>query len=129
LQLLSRLTEAFVSFLPASWKGLKEGTIALKKHPAGGKSRPYYCLIQLDLEELGRCSAVVVMQGKEFFVSLRADHPPFQAVLRENLAELEHTFRDQGLHLQAVHVTGEEDPRWRNFERLEPFENIISVRI
>jgi hypothetical protein len=128
-QLLSKLTDSFYTFLPVVWKGLKEADIAFKRSGSAQEGKSYYCLMNLDFEELGKVTIVAMMQGGDFVVSFKTDNNEFRSVLNSNLQELQQMFREQGLNLKTADVLGVEENHLMPFERLESFENIINIRI
>ena len=129
LQLLSKLTNSFYTFLPFIWNGLKEAEIAFKSSRSGPQGRSYYCLVHLDLEELGKLEIVAMMAGSEFLVSLKTDHDAFRSVLNANMNELREMFAAKGLKLGPVNFYRMEEKQLEPFERLESFESIINIRI
>jgi flagellar hook-length control protein FliK len=128
-QLLSRLTDSFYTFLPFLWEGLKEAEIAFKRSGSGPQGRSYYCLVHLDLEELGELDVVAMMAGSEFLVSFKTDHDTFRSVLNARLNELQQMFAAKGLKLGLVSFYGLREKQLAPFERLEAFESIINIRI
>lgn len=128
-QLLSKLTDSFYTFLPFIWKGLREAEIAFKSSRGGPQGRSYYCLVHLDLEELGKLETIAMMAGSEFLVSFKTDHDAFRSVLNANLNELREMFAAKGLNLGMVNFYRMEEKQLEPFERLEAFESIISIRI
>ncbi len=128
-QLLSKLTDSFYTFLPVVWKGLKEADVAFKRSSSAQEGKSYYCLMNLDFEELGKVTIVAMMQGGNFFVSFKTDNSEFRSVLNSNLQELQQMFQEQGLNLKVADVLGMEENHLMPFERLESFENIINIRI
>lgn len=128
-QLLSKLTDSFYTFLPFIWKGLKEAEIAFKSSRSGSQGRSYYCLVHLDLEELGKLEIVAMMAGSEFLVSFKTDHDAFRSVLNAHMNELREMFAAKGLKLRLVNFYHMEEKQLAPFERLESFESIINIRI
>jgi hypothetical protein len=128
-QLLSKLTDSFYTFLPVVWKGLREAEVAFKRSGSAQEGKSYYCLMNLDFEELGKVTIVAMMQGGNFFVSFKTDNGEFRSVLNSNLQELQRMFQEQGLNLKTADVLGMEENHLMPFERLESFENLINIRI
>jgi hypothetical protein len=128
-QLLSKLTDSFYTFLPFIWDGLKEAEIAFKRSGRGPQSRSYYCLVHLNLEELGKLEIVAMMTGPEFYVSFKSDHDKFRSVLNAHLSELRQMFAAKGLKLALVSFYRMEEKQLAPFERLESFESIINIKI
>lgn len=128
-QFLSKLTDSFYTFLPVAWKGLRDGEIAFKRNAGGPGAKSHYCLIRLDFEQLGKLTIVAMMQGRDFFLSFKADHDGLRTALNSHIQELERVFEEQGLNLKGVSVFSEGDSRLEPFERLESLENIISIKI
>jgi hypothetical protein len=128
-QLLSKLSDSFYSFLPVIWDGLKEGEIAFKRGRTGSQSRPYYCLMNLDFERLGKLTVVAMMQHSEVFVSFKTDNPEFRSVLDENIPELRQMVHSKGFVLKAVNFLGRQEDHLAPFEQLESFEHIINIKI
>jgi len=128
-QLLSKLTDSFYTFLPFLWKGLKEAEIAFKRSGSGPHGRSYYCLVHLDLEDLGKLEVVTMMAGSEFLVSFKTDHDQFRSVLSAHMSELQEMFAAKGLKLGLVNFYGMQEKQLVPFERLESFESIINIKI
>ncbi len=128
-QLLSKLTDSFYTFLPFVWKGLKEADIAFKRSGSGPGGRSYYCLVHLELEELGKLEIVAMMAGAEFYVTFKSDHDSFRSVLEAHLNELQEQFGAKGLKLGLVSFHDMEEKQLAPFERLESFESLVSIRI
>lgn len=128
-QLLSKLTDSFYTFLPFIWKGLKEADIAFKQSGSGTHGRSYYCLVHLDLEELGKLEVVAMMAGSEFFVTFKTDHEQFRSVLSAHMNELQEMFAAKGLKLGLVSVYEMQEKQLVPLERLESFESLINIRI
>ena len=128
-QLLSKLTDSFYTFLPFLWKGLSEAEIAFKRSGGGSHGRSYYCLVHLDLEELGKLDIVVMMAGSEFLISFKTDHDAFRSVLNAQTNELQEMFAAKGLKLGLVSCYRMQEKQLEPFERLESFDSIINIRI
>jgi|GEM_PF-2710256 len=128
-QLLSKLTDSFYTFLPFVWKGLKEADLAFKRSGGGPGGRSYYCLVHLELEELGKLEIVAMMAGAEFYVTFKSDHDSFRSVLKAHLNELQGQFAAKGLKLGLVSFHDMEEKQPAPFERLESFESLVSIRI
>jgi hypothetical protein len=128
-QLLSKLTDSFYTFLPFIWKGLSEAEIAFKRSGSGPHGRSYYCLVHLDLEELGKLDIVAMMAGSEFLVSFKTDHDAFRSALNTHMNELQEMFAAKGLKLGLVSCYRMQEKQLEPFERLESFRSIINIRI
>ena len=128
-QLLSKLTSSFYTFLPVIWKGLKEADIAFKRSRSGPEGKSYYCLMNLQFENLGRLTVVAMMQSRDFFVSFKTDNVGFRSVLNTNVHELRQMFQEQGLNLKVANFLDMEENQLLPFERLESFENLINIKI
>jgi len=128
-QLLSKLTDSFYTFLPFVWKGLKEADLAFKRSGGGPGGRSYYCLVHLELEELGKLEIVAMMAGAEFYVTFKSDHDSLRSVLKAHLNELQEQFAAKGLKLGLVSFHDMEEKQLAPFERLESFESLVSIRI
>ncbi|MDA8091306.1 MAG: flagellar hook-length control protein FliK [Nitrospiraceae bacterium] len=101
-QFISKLTGSLYSFLPVKWDGLKDGKIAFKADGQEGGS----CLINLDLEGLGKISVSVFMRGAEFYVTLKIQNPAFREMVNGAADGLKNSFIEKGLSLRTVNVTG-----------------------
>jgi hypothetical protein len=128
-QALSKTTDSFYTFLPLNWKELRDGEIAFKrgKSAAGGPA-PFSCRINLDLEQHGTLSVLVLMQNREFFISFKAAQPQLQETLATHLDNLKAAFREKGLALKAVNMLDKNDTSLEHLEKLEPFERIVSIK-
>jgi hypothetical protein len=128
-QLLSKLTDSFYTFLPVIWEGLREADIAFKRSRTGPEGKSYYCVMNLDFDRLGKLTVVAMMQAGDFFVSFKTDHAAFRSILDDNVGDLQQMFRQQGLNLKVVNVSGAQKDHLLRFERLESFESIINIKI
>jgi hypothetical protein len=127
-QLLSKTTDSFYTFLPLEWKGLKDGDVSFKRGKAGAKGVPYSCRINLDLEELGKLSAMVVLYNNEFFVTFKSEDPAFQSVIEANSKELQESFSSRGMRLKGVNVLAINDDSFEQLEKLQSSDKIVSIR-
>jgi hypothetical protein len=128
-QLLSKLTSSFCTFLPLLWRGLREGDVAFKRGRAGGADQIHYCVLNLDFDSLGRVTIVAMMQGRDFFLSFKADHQRLQSALSGTAHELEEMFLQEGLRLGGISFLAADDPRLTPFERLDAFESVLNLKI
>jgi hypothetical protein len=128
LQLLSRATGSFYTFLPLAWEGLKEGEIALKK----GRGRPGMpscsCRIDLDLAQAGKLVITVLLRNQEFFVTFKAGNPDFKARLDSHLAELRDSCQQKGVPVKGVNILDLADTSLDRLENLEAFDELLSVQ-
>lgn len=102
LQLLSKTTNSFYTFLPLIWQDLKDGEVSFKRGRSDAKGVSYSCRINLELERFGRLSAMVMMHNREFIVFFKTDNPGLQAILDSNTKDLYKAFNESGMHLKAV---------------------------
>lgn len=128
-QLLSKLTDSFYTFLPLVWDGLKEADIAFKRSRGSGLERKYYCLVQLDFEQLGKLTILALKQDQDFFISFEAEHEGLRDVLKQNVSELETMFQAGGLNLKATDFHGSKEKHLAPFQQLDSFESILSVKV
>ncbi|NLI82099.1 MAG: flagellar hook-length control protein FliK [Deltaproteobacteria bacterium] len=128
-QLLSRLTDSFYTFLPFFWDGLKEGEVAFKRGRSGSHGKSYYCLLHLDFHQLGRLTVVVMLQGRDFFISFKTVEDRLRERLQKDAGELERMFQARGFSLKCLNFLGEGESQLAPFERLESLENIIDFKI
>ncbi len=128
-QALSRTTDSFYTFLPISWKELRDGEISFKRGQGSAEGRSSYsCRINLDLQELGNLSVMVIMHNRDFFVSFKAEKPEFKTMLSSNLEELKGAFIEKGLSLKAVNTLDKGDASFEQLEKLESSERIINIK-
>ncbi len=128
LQLLSRATGSFYTFLPLAWEGLKEGEIALKK----GRGRPGMpscsCRIDLDLAQAGKLVITVLLHNQEFFVTFKAGNPDFKARLDSHLDELRDSCQQKGVPVKGVNILDLADTSADPLENLEAYDELLSVQ-
>jgi hypothetical protein len=128
LQLLSRATGSFYTFLPLAWEGLKEGEIALKK----GRGRPGMpscsCRIDLDLAQAGKLVITVLLHNQEFFVTFKAGNPDFKARLDSHLKELRDSCMQNGVPVKGVNILDLADTSLDPLENLEAYDELLSVQ-
>jgi flagellar hook-length control protein FliK len=128
-QALSKATDSFYTFLPLSWKELRDGEISFKRGQGSADGRSSYsCRINLDLKEFGNLSVMVVMHNRDFFVSFKAEKPEFKSMLNANLNELKSAFIEKGLSLKAVNTLDKDDASFEHLEKLESSERIINIK-
>lgn len=129
-QLLSKTTESFYTFLPLDWKQLRDGDIAFKQSGRGGvrNGGVSTCRINLNLEEHGRLSVLVMKNGPDYAVSFWAEDPSLKARMTEHIDDLKKTFQQSGLSLQSVHVLDTPEPIQEQFNRIEAPEAMLSVK-
>jgi hypothetical protein len=127
-QSLSRATDSFYTFLPVNWKGLKDGEIAFKKGQDGGKGTPFSCRINLDLAGQGKLNVLILMQGKEFFVTFKAEDKKFQETIGSHLKELQDSFREKGLYLKGTTILDFKDPSFEQLDQLGPVDRLVSIK-
>jgi len=128
-QALSKTTDSFYTFLPVTWKELKDGDVAFKRGregTTGGISSS--CRINLDLAGFGSLSILVLMTNKDFFVSFKADRPESHSLISANLDELKSSFAEKGLSLKAAHVLDKTDTTMEQLDKLGSSERIISIK-
>ncbi len=128
-QALSKTTDSFYTFLPVTWKELKDGDVAFKRGRAGAAGgATSSCRINLDLAGFGSLSILVLMNNKDFFVSFKADRPESHSLINANLDELKSSFVEKGLSLKAAHVLDKTDTTMEQLDKLGSSDRIISIR-
>ncbi len=125
-QFMSKLTGSLYGFLPVRWEGLKEGRAAFKPGGQEGGS----CLINLDLDGLGKIAVSVFMRAGEFYVTLRVQDPSFrQALEAEAKNGLAEAFKGKGLSLRTVNVTEYEDSPKNHLEFPGGGEHLVNIML
>ena len=128
-QALSKTTDSFYTFLPVTWKELKDGDVAFKRGREGAAgARSSSCRINLDLAGFGSLSILVLMNNRDFFVSFKADRPESHSLINANLDELKSSFVDIGLSLKAAHMLDKTDTTMEKLDKLGSSERIISIK-
>ncbi|MCL4457286.1 MAG: flagellar hook-length control protein FliK [Nitrospirae bacterium] len=127
-QVLSKTTDSFYTFLPVSWRELKDGEISFKRGRSDSKGMSYSCKVSLDLERFGKLDIMLMMYNREFFVSFRAENAAFQAVLNNNANELDDSFKTRGMNLKAVNFLDKNDTSLDQFENMGNSEKAISIK-
>jgi flagellar hook-length control protein FliK len=128
LQLLSRTTESFCTFLPVSWQQLKDGEIAFKQNKGDDSAPSFSCRLNLDLENFGKLVIMVLSHNHEFFVSFRPDNENFKSLLGSYVEHLTEQFKGKGLNLKSVRVLDKDDTSLEQLENLEPHRKIVSIK-
>ncbi|MBZ0158481.1 MAG: flagellar hook-length control protein FliK [Alphaproteobacteria bacterium] len=128
-QLLSKTNDSFYTFLPVSWKELKEGEIEFKRGRGNsGGNTSCSCRIQLDLEQFGSLSVMVLLHNKEFYVSFHSDNADFKEQIGSGLEELKESFSRKGLRLTSAKVIdAHPDSPLEQFEKTPPPPGIINI--
>ncbi|HXW68358.1 MAG TPA: flagellar hook-length control protein FliK [Dissulfurispiraceae bacterium] len=128
-QALSKTTDSFYTFLPVSWKELKDGDLAFKRGREGATGgTTSSCRINLSLDGFGSLSVLVLMNNRDFFVSFKADRPASHSLINSNLAELKSSFAEKGLNLKAAHMLDKTDATMDKLDKLGSSESIISIK-
>lgn len=127
-QVLSKTTDSFYTFLPVSWRELKDGEISFKRGRSDAKGMSYSCKLNLDLERFGKLDIMIMMYRREFFVSFRAENPAFQATLNNNADELNDSFKTRGMNLKAINFLDKNDAALEQFENLGNSGKAISIK-
>ena len=127
-QVLSKTTDSFYTFLPVSWRELKDGEISFKRGRSDAKGMSYSCKVSLDLERFGKLDIMLMMYNREFFVSFRAENAAFQVVLNNNANELDDSFKTRGMNLKAVKFLDKNDAALEQFENMENSGKAISIK-
>ncbi|MDA8387190.1 MAG: flagellar hook-length control protein FliK [Nitrospiraceae bacterium] len=124
-QFLSTLTGSLYSFLPVKWEGLKDGQAGFKSGEAGAS-----CLINLDLEGVGRLNVSVFMRNGGFYVTFRVENAAFREALSRETGLLENMLSEKGLALKTVNVTDyEESPAKNHLEFRGASKNLVNIRL
>lgn len=127
-QLLSKTTESFYTFLPIHWQQLRDADIAFKSGAAGKGGKLYSCRINLDLEQDGRVSVMIMKNNADYTVSLWAEKPDLKARMEEHRDELKESFRQSGLSLSAINILETREAIQEQFDRIESPQAIVSVQ-
>ena len=128
-QALSKTTDSFYTFLPVTWKELKDGDVAFKRGREGATGgRSSSCRINLDLAGFGSLSILVLKNNSDFFVSFKAARPESHSLISANLDELKSSFVEQGLSLKAAHMLDKTDTTMEKLDKLGSSDRIISVK-
>jgi len=127
-QLLSKTTESFYTFLPIHWQQLRDADIAFKRGAAGKGGKLYSCRINLDLEQDGRVSVMIMKNNADYTVSLWAEKPELKARMAEHCDELKELFRQSGLSLSTVTFLETREAIQEQFDRIESPQAIVSVQ-
>ncbi|MDA8170756.1 MAG: flagellar hook-length control protein FliK [Nitrospiraceae bacterium] len=123
-QFLSGLTGSLYSFLPVSWEGLKDGQAAFKSGEAGAS-----CLINLNLDALGKLNVSVFTRNAGFYVTLRVENPSFRDALAQEAGTLKDIFLEKGLALKMANVTDYEESPRNHLEFPGVAERLINIRL
>jgi hypothetical protein len=128
-QLLSKTTDSFYTFIPVSWKEIRDGNLAFKKGKNNSGNSSYSCRINLELERFGRLSTVILMVKGDFYVSFNADNAHLKSMIEGNSLNLQESFRTRGLNLKTVNVMDTGDASIDLLERFESLENLVNIKI
>lgn len=127
-QLLSKITDSFYTFLPVNWRELMDGEISFKRGHGDAKGFSYSCRINLDLEQFGELTIMVLMYNRGFLVSFAAESPVLQKTLANNADILQESFNAQGLNIKAITVMDRSNASLEQFERFESSEKTINIK-
>jgi hypothetical protein len=127
-QLMSKTTGSFYTFLPVSWQELKDGEASFRSNSGDEKTATSSCRLNLDLEQFGKLSIMVLMHGNEFFVSFRPDNQDFKTLLDTQAGKLDEQFRGSGLFLKAVRVLDKDDKSLERMDTADALRQIVSIK-
>jgi hypothetical protein len=128
LQLLSRTTQSFYTFLPVSWQELRDGDISFRENHGGSTANSFSCRINLDLKESGKMTIMVLSYNNQFCVSLRPESDKFRAILTDNIGKLEEQFKEKALNLKVARVLEKNDNEIEQLETLEAGRQNINIK-
>jgi hypothetical protein len=98
-QLLSHLSNSSALFIPYSFKGLKDGTISIKKM----KNKKFFCDIDLELQEYGNLHLRLgLFEKKQLNIDIKCQSQELQDMLQENLSTLREKLFQIGVHPQEI---------------------------
>ena len=109
-QFESKQNGAFQTFLPLTWKGLKDGKMRFQEsyHPKEGGSE-YACVIHLDLEKAGKLTAKLQLFSNMLHLRFVTDNARFRALIEEQRPTLETHLSEIGLMCSSFIVTQEQE--------------------
>jgi hypothetical protein len=109
-QLESKQNGAFQTFLPFSWKGLKDGKMLFQEshHPKEGGSE-YACVIHLDLEKAGKLTANLRLFSDHLHLRFVTDNARFRELIEANKPALTAQLSDAGILCHSLIVTQEKE--------------------
>lgn len=129
-QSLSRISGTFASFLPLIWQGLSGGDAEFRRRGGDGEDAASSCRLNLELEEHGRLSIMVMFVKRGFSLYFRADEPRFRELLSFRTEELRGLFAKSGLFLRSVDVVDGENAVIEQLEAsMEPVERAMSLTV
>ncbi len=114
LQLQSKLSDTLQVFVPFAWQNLKNGELIFRESGREGPGEEsYLCTINLDLENIGRISAGVLLQAGKVYVDMIAEDGKFSEILQDNSEQLARQFEALGITLGGFTMRHESqiDPR------------------
>lgn len=127
-QLLSKVTDSFYTFLPVSWSELKDAEVVFKRGKSDAKGLSYSCTLNLDLDNFGKLTVMMLMYNKNFYVSFRAQNPEFQEVLNSSVEDLKAAFQEKGLYLKGVKFVDRDSDVMDDFEQENGFAKSINIK-
>lgn len=99
-QLQSRLNNTIQVFIPFVWQDLRQGELIFRESEQEREGeRAYSCTLNLDLERVGRLSALAVLQAGRIHVNVLAESERFTLLLRGGAELLRKQFETAGLNL------------------------------
>jgi hypothetical protein len=129
LQLLSKTTQSYFSFLPVSWQELRDGDISFKENQGGSShNNSFSCKVNLDLKESGKMAVLVLSYNSQFYVSFRPESDKLKALLTEHIGRLDEQFKEKGLTLKAARVLEKDDKEIEQLENLDTNRQIINIK-
>ncbi|WP_200762422.1 flagellar hook-length control protein FliK [Nitrosophilus alvini] len=124
LQLYSKATDAFYTFLPIIWEGLEEGSIAFKKRK--GKKEFYLCRISLNFSAFGEIEVMALLNRSEINITFRTQSNQLRDVLSADIQNLKNEIEKDGIRVGFIKFINSSD---KNFDEFMHFENVVNIKV
>lgn len=109
LQMQSRLNGSLQVFIPFVWQDLKDGELVFRESaPDQFGNQSASCTVNLDLEQAGKVSARILLQGGRVYVDLLAANERFSELLSRSASALDSQLNSAGLLVGGLTIRHDE---------------------
>lgn len=98
-QLISYANSSINTYMPYTWEGLRDGSVAFKK----GKDDSFYCQIDLELKMYGKVNMMLMLTNDRYInISIATEKDSLKTKINEHIKELKSALMSVGLQPLGV---------------------------
>lgn len=98
-QLISYANSSINTYMPYTWEGLRDGSVAFKK----GKDDSFYCQIDLELKMYGKLNMMLMLTNDRYInISIATEKDSLKTKINEHIKELKSALMSVGLQPLGV---------------------------